>query len=254
MDAVRFGHQVRALRRRRGWRQQDLAAASGVSRATVARVELGGAGRQQIQTLERIALALSARLDSRLLWNGEAIDRLLDQAHATIANDFSRRLVAGNWIVAPEVSFSVFGERGSIDLLAFHPATALLLVVEVKSVLPDLQGMLVTLDRKARLGPRIARERGWEPAGVARVLVLANDRTNRRRVDAHDAVLRAAFPARGVAVNRWLREPGGPISGLLFVSGVPEVNARHRIPGRKSLKQANSVTPASAQRRLSRSR
>ena len=254
MDAVRFGHQVRALRRRRGWRQQDLAAASGVSRATVARVELGGAGRQQIQTLERIAVALSARPDSRLLWNGEAIDRLLDQAHATIANDFSRRLVAGNWIVAPEVSFSVFGERGSIDLLAFHPATALLLVVEVKSVLPDLQGMLMTLDRKARLGPRIARDRGWEPAGVAR--------GPRARERPNESAARGC-PRRGaagrlsrarVAVNRWLREPDGPISGLLFVSGVPEVNARHRIPGRKSLKQANSVTPASAQRQLSRSR
>jgi len=254
VDAVRFGHQVRALRRRRGWRQEDLAATSGVSRATVARVELGGAGRQQVQTLERIAVALSARLEARLLWNGEAIDRLLDEAHATIANDFSGRLVAGNWIVAPEVSFSVFGERGSIDLLAFHPTSALLLVVEVKSVLADLQAMLVTLDRKTRLGPRVARERGWEPAGVARVLVLANDRTTRRRVDAHDAVLRAAFPARGVAVKRWLRRPDGPISGLLFVSGVPEANARHRIPGHHSLKRANSVTAASAQRQLARSR
>jgi transcriptional regulator with XRE-family HTH domain len=199
MDAVRFGHQVRALRRRRGWRQQDLAAASRVSRATVARVELGGAARQKVHTLEQIALALSARLEARLLWNGEAIDRLLDQAHATILNDFSRRLVAATWDIAPEVSFSVFGERGSIDLLAFHPTAAILLVVEVKSVLPDLQAMLVTLDRKARLGPRIARDRGWEPASVGRILVLANDRTTRRRVDAHEAVLRAAFPARGVA-------------------------------------------------------
>jgi transcriptional regulator with XRE-family HTH domain len=253
MDAVRFGHQVRALRRRRGWRQQDLAAASGVSRSTVARVELGGAARQKVQTLERIAVALSARLEARLLWNGEGIDRLLDQAHATIVNDFSRRLIAASWDIAPEVSFSVFGERGSIDLLAFHPTGAILLIVEVKSVVPNLQATLVTLDRKARLGPRIARERGWEPAGVARVLVLANDRTNRRRVDAHEAVLRAAFPLRGVAVNRWLRDPRGPISGLLFVSGVPELNARHRIPGRKTAKRANTVTAASAQRRLSRS-
>jgi transcriptional regulator with XRE-family HTH domain len=234
MDAARFGHQVRALRRRRGWRQQDLAATSGVSRATIARVELGGAGGQQVQTLARIAAAMSARLDCRLLWNGESLDRLLDEAHATIVNELTRRLALAGWDVAPEVSFSVFGERGSIDLLAFHAAAELLIVIEVKSALPDLQAMLVTLDRKARLAPAIARDRGWRAAHVARILVLANDRTTRRRVEAHDAVLRAAFPARGPAVKRWLRDPDGPIAGLLFVPGVPNVNARHRIPGRRS--------------------
>jgi transcriptional regulator with XRE-family HTH domain len=161
VDPVRIGHQVRALRRRRGWRQDDLAAASRVSRATIARVELGGAAGQKVQMLEKIGAALSARLDARLLWNGESLDRLLDEAHASIVNELSRRLIAAAWDVAPEVSFSIFGERGSIDLLAFHSTQGLLLVVEVKSALPDLQAMLVTLDRKARLAPRIAQDRGW---------------------------------------------------------------------------------------------
>jgi transcriptional regulator with XRE-family HTH domain len=254
MDAVRFGRQLRALRRRRGWRQQDLGAASGVSRATIARIELGGAGRQQVQTLETIATALSAHLDARLLWNGESLDRLLDQAHASIVNELTRRLVAAAWDVAPEVSFSIFGERGSIDILAFHPAEALLLVVEVKSVLPDLQAMLVTLDRKARLAPRIARDRGWRAASVGRILVLAGDRTARRRVEAHESVLRAAFPTRGIAVKRWLRQPDQPISGLLFVSDVRGVNARHRIPSRMTATLADSVTRASHRGRLSHSR
>src|SRR5437588_727528 len=132
VDAVRFGRQIRALRRRRGWRQLDLAAAARVSRAVVARVELGGAGRLKVETLDRISGAMSARLELRLLWNGEALDRLLDEAHATLVEWLTRLLVYAGWVVAPEVSFSIFGERGSIDLLAFHEAAGVLLVVEVK--------------------------------------------------------------------------------------------------------------------------
>ena len=76
-----------------------------------------------------------------------------------------RRLRALGWDVAVEVSFSRFGERGSIDVLAFHPARRALLVTEVKSVTPDMQAMLAGLDRKARLGagdrPRPRLGSGW---------------------------------------------------------------------------------------------
>lgn len=74
--------------------------------------------------------------------------------------------------MATEVSFDIRGQRGSIDILAFHPATGTLLVIEVKSVVPDMQAMLHGVDRKARLAPEIARGRGWRVERVARVLVL----------------------------------------------------------------------------------
>ena len=113
--------------------------------------------------------------------------------------------------------------------------------------------MLVALDRKARLAPGIARDRGWRITAVARLLVLANDRTIRRRVEAHGAVLRPALPVRGIAVKQWLWDPDRPIAGLLFVTGVPEVNARHRKGAPKRPKGPSFVTPASRQERLSRS-
>jgi len=172
-------------------------------------------------------------------------------------------MAAGRGLVhRAEVSFSVRGERGSIDVLAFHPTAATLLVVEVKSVVPDLQATFVTVDRKTRLASEIARERGWRPARVGRLLVLREDWTARRRVAAHEATFAGAFPARGWAVRRWLRDPGvgadaavapgrptpadpptsrgdlAAFSGLIYLTGAPQAGARHRVavhsPGRRA--------------------
>jgi hypothetical protein len=68
------------------------------------------------------------------------------------------------------------------------------LVIEVKSVVPDLQATLVVLDRKTRLGAEIARQRGWVARGVSRILVLADGRTTRRRVAEHEATFAATLP------------------------------------------------------------
>ena len=247
MDTVRFGLSVRALRRRRGWRQVDLAGHAGVSRTAISRVERGRADRLTIRMLRTLADALGARLDCRLLWNGEALDRLLDESHAALVETVVLWLTSLGWEVATEVSFSIRVERGSIDVLAFHPATATLLVVEVKSVVPDVQATFVTLDRKTRLASEIARGRRWRPARLGRLLVVREDRTARRRVSAHAATFAGAFPARGWAVRRWLQAParGGrgeipagrpaasgdrtPFSGLIFLPGAPHAGARHRV-------------------------
>ncbi len=234
MDTIRFGRAIRAVRRRRGWRQDDLARASGIGRPTISRIELGGADRHTVRTLDTVATALGVRLDVRVSWNGEGIDRLLDGAHAGLVEATSVLLDRNGWMVAPEVSISIGGERGSIDILAFHEPTATLLVVEVKSVVPDLQATLATLDRKVRLGARVARERGWDPAGTGRLLVIGNDRTSRRRVDAFETTFRLVLPVRGYDVDRWLRapRPTPPFAGLRFVSGAHQTSTRHRIARR----------------------
>jgi len=221
MDLLRFGRAARALRVRRGWRQGDLAGVAGVSRSQVGRIERGESRRLSVETLDRVAEALGARADLRLLWEGEGLDRLLDAAHASLVEWVVRRLGALGWDVAVEVSFSSYGERGSIDVLAFHPGGRALLVIEVKSVTPDMQAVLGGLDRKARLGPGIARERGWEPVAVARVLVLGDTRTNRRRLEAHAATVRAVLPAGTREITSWVADPVAPAPrGVWFVSDV----------------------------------
>jgi transcriptional regulator with XRE-family HTH domain len=218
MDPVRLGHDVRLLRRRRGWSQRRLAAEATVSRWTIARIEGGRADRLRLDVLGAIVATLGGYLSVRILYQGEALDRLRDRRHASLVDALVRRLRSDGWDVATEVSFNHYGERGSIDILAFHPATRALLVIEVKTVVPDVGGMLATLDRKVRLAAGIARDRGWAAGTVSKLLVLPEESTARRRIDEHRATFSTAFPLRNVAVNRWLRSPSGRLSGLLFLS------------------------------------
>jgi transcriptional regulator with XRE-family HTH domain len=219
MDLLRLGRGVRALRQRRGWRQSDLAGAAGLSRPVVGRIERGESAAVSISDLSAVAIALESSLDVVLRWKGEGLDRLLDDDHARIVERLVAWLRAHGWVVAVEVSFSRFGERGSIDVMAFHPATRALAVFEVKSVTPDMQAMLAGLDRKARLGPAIAKERGWNAAVTARILVLADTSTNRRRLARFGAMVSAALPAGTWDVRHWLEEPTTQaIAGVWFLA------------------------------------
>jgi transcriptional regulator with XRE-family HTH domain len=231
MDPVRFGSDVRLLRRRGGWSQRRLAAEAKVSRYSVAAVEAGRGHRLPLEQLIAIVAAVGGYLSVRILFQGEALDRLRDRRHAALVEAMVTRLQSDGWDVATEVSFNSFGERGSIDILGFHAATRTLLVIEVKSVVPDIGGSLATLDRKVRLARELAQARGWDPRAVARLLVMPEASTIRRRIAAHEATFANAFPARNVEVNRWLRAPVGSISGLIFLSTARVRCTRQRSSG-----------------------
>jgi transcriptional regulator with XRE-family HTH domain len=220
VDGIAVGRGIRALRIRRRWTQDELGRRAGVSRGVVARLEQGGGDAVTLRKLGRVAAALGARVHVRLSWNGEGLDRLLDARHAATVDQVLEHLRRAGWTAAAEVSFNSFGERGAIDVLAFHGPSRTLLVVEVKSVIPDIQAMLATLDRKVRLAPQIARMRGWNATSVSTVLVVTDSRTSRRRVDAVRATFDAALPDRGWAIRRWLRSPNGlrPVRGVWFLS------------------------------------
>lgn len=207
LDAIRFGRGIRALRHRRGWRQEDLAQAAGVSRSMVARIEQGRGDRVPPATLRHVADALGARVVVRLEWQGEQLDRLIDARHAAIVDRVVSDLSAWGWTCIPEATFNIYGERGSIDILAFHPEAQVLLVVEVKSSIPEIGNLLLPLDRKVRLALSVAAGHGLQATSVARLLVVGEGSTNRRRIAEHAATFRSAFPVRGPDVRRWLMRP-----------------------------------------------
>jgi len=188
-----------------------------MSRTLVSLIERGHIEHVAVGTLQRIGYALDMRVDLLARWRGGDLDRLLNARHSAFHEQLARHLRAINgWEFGPEVSFAVYGERGWIDIMAWHPVRRALLVVELKTDVVDVQETVGTLDRKRRLARRIAAERGWHALSVSVWLVIAESRANRARVTAHATMLRAAFPADGRTVKGWLRDPGRPIAAMSF--------------------------------------
>jgi transcriptional regulator with XRE-family HTH domain len=216
-DPLRIGRSLRAIRVRLGLRQVDVAIRAGVSRSFVSNLERGLSRSSDISRIEAVCVALGADLDVRVRWRGEGLDRLLDEGHAMVVDRLAALLNADGWQVSLEVTFNDYGDRGSIDIFAWLPETRSLLIAEVKSVVADAQGTLAPLDRKARVAPKLARERGLDPGSVSRLLIVGDTSTNRRRIARFEALFGAALPDRGWTVRRWLAAPSGSISGLLFL-------------------------------------
>jgi Holliday junction resolvase-like predicted endonuclease len=169
-----------------------------------------------IGALDQLATALDAHVSVELRWRGAELDRLVDAKHAAITNVAARRVERSGWVVHAEVSFNHFGDRGRCDLVAWHPPTRTLLIVEVKSVLGDLQDALGRFDIKRRLGQVIAQELGLgRPERVVGAIVLAENGANRRLVKRHDALFRR-FGVRGRFAYAWLRRPDRSVAGLLW--------------------------------------
>ncbi len=75
---------------------------------------------------------------------------------------------------------------------------------------PDLQDLVAGMDRKLRLAPGLARGLGWSAPTASGWVVVVEGRTGRRAAE-HRELLRAAFPADGRTLRRWLREPTGTV-------------------------------------------
>ena len=231
MDDVRIGNTLRAIRIHRRLRQVDVARRAGVQREVVGRLERGGLGRVKHDTFRAVAVALGIRVDVQLRWRGGDLDRVLNSAHADLHESVVGHLATrAGWVWRPEVSFSIYGERGVIDILAWHEGTRSLLIIELKTELVDPQELTATMDRRVRLGPRIAAQFGWKPASVSVWVAFSDTRTNHRRVLRHSGLLRTAFPADGHMMRTWLQRPGGRISALSFWTDVAPGAAR-RTPG-----------------------
>jgi transcriptional regulator with XRE-family HTH domain len=229
MNDLAIGRSLRALRHRLDLRQADVAARAGVSQQLVSRLERGRIGGVATRTIRRVFAALDADVVTVIRWRGGDLDRLLDEGHADIVGRMAELLQSKGWEVLPEATFSEWGERGSIDLLAWHEATRTILIVEVKTEIASAEELMRRHDVKVRLAPTIARERfGQTPVAIGRLLVVTHSPTNRRRVARLHPVLGGAYPNRGRDVRRWIASPHGSIAGLVFVQGSAGAGSRRR--------------------------
>ncbi|MEA2623043.1 MAG: hypothetical protein QOH61_1953, partial [Chloroflexota bacterium] len=219
----------------------------GLSQSTISALERGHLGRIAVRTITKTFETVGAELELDIRWRGAGVDRLLDERHARIGVAVVRYLVACGWAIKAEVSYSEWGERGSIDLLAWHEGSRKLLVIELKSELVSVEAPLRKLDEKARLAPQIARDRfGWRPRATAKLLVLPADRTERRRVQRAAGILDSALPHRTQAVAAWLRSPAGSIAGIWFVPDIDGSGTRSEPARRERTRRTTAAIPTHA--------
>lgn len=251
MDDRTVGLVIRALRQRKGLRQADLAARAGTSRSGISRAELGQLERLTLRSIRAIFSALDARLFLAPRWQGAELERLLDEAHATVVAAVARRLERLGWTVALEVTYSEFGERGSIDVLGTRAASRAAVIVEVKTDIGSSEAVGRKVDEKARLAPKLVEARyGWRPVAVGRLLVMPESMRLRRLVDRHEVIARM-FPTDALAVRNWLRAPVRTFAGLWFLSdsrplvtGGRAAMSRRRIAVPRPVAHAPSSTQA----------
>ncbi len=207
------------LRKRQRLTQRQLGARCGLSQQAISLVERGHGSRLSGTTMRRLFGALDARWEPTITWRGGELDRFLDERHAQLVGIVVAMLRGLGWLVEIEVTYASFGERGSIDILAWWPRGRIALVIEVKSELTSVEATIRKLDEKVRLTiDSIATTRfGERPRAVGRLLVLPATSTQRERVARAGQVLDAALPVRFDAVRAWMRAPAGPIRGILFV-------------------------------------
>ena len=183
----------------------------------MSRLESGRAGKLTLDVVGRIASAVGVRTELVGRWQGGDGDRLLNWRHSLLAERVCASLrTHEGWRIEPEVSLCVRGERGVVDQLGWHEASSHLLVVELKTEFVDFNETLGTLDRKVRLAPAIAAERGWRPKRISVWLIVSDTRTNRRHAAGHASLLRTKFPLDGRSLPSFLNSPVTATFGLAF--------------------------------------
>jgi transcriptional regulator with XRE-family HTH domain len=241
MDDLRVGALARAIRHRLGLTQRQIAVRAHVSQSLVSLFERGHLADLSLRSIRQIGNALEIQLPFAPRWRGGDGIRLIDAHHAELLDRVVGVLRDVAWEVVVEYTFNHYGERGSVDIVAWHEASRTLLLIEVKSRLLDSQEMNATLDRKRRIVPELlARERGWHPAQVGVVVAVAGLTANRSVVQRHADTFAATYPERARAIRSWIRRPVGDLRGLWFLSDTNPVGTNHVALGRKRIRPRHS--------------
>jgi len=193
---ARLGLAVRDIRAALGWSQRRLAATARVSQAWVSLIERGRCPDASIETIDRLLSAMGATLVFDVRAPFLTNPRQRDLVHARCSIHVARRLERAGWKVAREVEVGGDRSRGWIDVLAWHPATGLTVVIEVKTELHDLGAIERTLGWYEREAWAAARRLGWRPSRVMGMLVVLSTAEVDESIRANRDALAREFPLR----------------------------------------------------------
>ena len=205
-DDERLGQLFRLLRVRQGLTQEEISIATAIPVRDVRDLETGRISRVAYGRARRLFAEVDARARLAVWWKGAAADRLLDHLHATLVEASGRLMGSYAWQSLTEVTYSEFGERGSIDLFGHRRELSAVAVCEVTSAFGSLEE------------PICQQRFGWTPQNIARLLIVPDLTSTRGVVAAHGVTMDTLYPARGREIRRWLRRPQGSLGGIWFVS------------------------------------
>jgi len=214
---------VLRLRTASRWTQHQLGHRADVAQSEVSDVEHARLPDLPIGTAVRLLTALGAQTTLMIQSPFMAEPRpQRDPAHARLTAFVARRLTACGWLVRTEVEIVSPRARGWIDILAFHPGTRRLLVIECKTELPDIGAIERQLGWYEREAPAIASRLGWRPTSVLGCLIVLDTISNSDRVRANRVTFDLDFAVRAAALLRVVNaedvklraRPGAPLRGL----------------------------------------
>ena len=183
-------------------------------------VESGRAADVRLGRIRSILAAQDGRFRvTDLVEKGRRRTNCLTDVTLRWSSDVVALMKARGWDVYAEVSFSEFGERGSIDVLALRSDLSVALVLEIKTAIGSLEETNRVFDAKVRLAPAIVQKRfGWRPKVVGCALVLP------ARIDPSPNNRSARADYAGALSGAWPTSSGmaaatvGPLRGLWFLS------------------------------------
>jgi transcriptional regulator with XRE-family HTH domain len=219
--SARAGLIVRDLSQALRWSQRTLAVRSGLSQGYISRVERDRCPDVSIDTIDRLLGAMGARLTLGADTPFMVSAGQRDIVHAKCSAYVVRRLRHAGWQVSAEVEVGSDRSRGWIDVLAWHPGTGVLLVIEIKTELHDLGAIERSLGWYEREAWAAARRLGWRPRRVVGcLLLLMSDAVDRRILDNREAIAQR-FPLRSgdlwEMVAAGARAPSGPLRGVALI-------------------------------------
>lgn len=194
---VVVGSMVRKVRTTIGWSQRELGRRAATSQSMVCVVERGALRDLTFSTASTLLSAMGARLvvevDAPYLGDRE---RQRDPAHARLGACVVARLRRAGWQTRVEVEVGGDRSRGWIDLLACHPVSRVLLVIEIKTEIHDLGQIERSLGWYEREAWAAARRFGWRPTREIGCLLLLATEANDLRLASNRASIEAGFPLR----------------------------------------------------------
>jgi transcriptional regulator with XRE-family HTH domain len=198
--------------------QGELAEAAGVSRSLIAGIETARVN-PTLDIVMRVGDALG--LDLQLVGQQpNVIDpRRSSFVHGRCSAYTGRRLGGHGWSIRREVEVIHGRSHGWIDILAFHPGSGTLVIVEIKTRLDDLGTIERQLGWYERAAREVAVRAGWRPVIVVSWLLLLDSEEVEVAIRRERELIRAGFPQRAGQMRAVLdgERPSGSERGLALI-------------------------------------